>query len=413
MYKQLQYIGEHLHAVTGVPYVVFRTDADLPEACMIPSCSICQNCPLETRIYAHTHSYGIQDAKSNGGKQIYDCRMGFAFCALIAKSEDGEEYALVLGPIVSGELHDGLYQSYSSELDRAISRVKPLSALQIRNLLEIAEMTLRAALPGRIKYIESNSIPDGESYTKKIKEKYSASLPGRDGFVHSRIEHFRTLLDDGDQKGMEKSITELINRLYIENRDQLNVFKARSIQMIDFFGRVIIDRGQEASGILSDINGLLRHLDMIDDADTLCIWLKDTMVHMSAIALQHYHIVYRDVVSKTIQYLRANWDKKITLDEIVNVTHVSKAYLCTIFKKQMGMSILEYLTRLRVEKAKEMLNASNTTLTEIAQQCCFFDQSYFSKVFRKYTGYTPKQWRDFASGKPVTGKLTESDRRGK
>ena len=40
MYKQLQYIGEHLHAVTGVPYVVFRTDADLPEACMIPSCSI-------------------------------------------------------------------------------------------------------------------------------------------------------------------------------------------------------------------------------------------------------------------------------------------------------------------------------------------------------------------------------------
>ena len=238
-------------------------------------------------------------------------------------------------------------------------------------------------------------------------------MPGRDGFVHSRIEHFRTLLDDGDQKGMEKSITELINRLYIENRDQLDVFKARSIQMIDFFGRVIIDRGQEASGILSDINGLLRHLDMIDDADTLCIWLKDTMVHMSAIALQHYHIVYRDVVSKTIQYLRANWDKKITLDEIVNVTHVSKAYLCTIFKKQMGMSILEYLTRLRVEKAKEMLNASNTTLTEIAQQCCFFDQSYFSKVFRKYTGYTPKQWRDFASGKPVTGKLTVNDRRGK
>ena len=400
MYKQLQYIGEHIHAVTGVPYVVFQTGADLPEACIIPSCSICQNCPLETRIYAHTHSHGIQDAKSNGGKQIYDCRMGFAFCALVAKSEEDEEFALILGPIVSGELHDGLYQSYSPELDRAISRVKPLSALQIRNLLEVAEMIFRAASPGSIKPLESNIIADGESNTKRIKEKYSSYLTGRDGFVLSRIELLRTLLDDGDQRGMEKSITELINRLYIENRDQLNVFKARSIQMIDMFGRVIIDRGQEASGILSDINGLLRHLDMIDDADTLCIWLKDTMVHMSAIALQHYHIVYRDIVSKTIQYLRANWDKKITLDDIVDATHVSKAYLCTIFKKEMGMSILEYLTRLRVEKAKEMLNASNYTLTEIAQQCCFFDQSYFSKVFRKYSGYTPKQWREFASGKP-------------
>ena len=391
MLKQLQYIGEHLRAVTGVSYVVFQTDADLPEACIIPSCSICQNCPLETRIYAHTHSHGIEDARRNGGKQIYDCRMGFTFCALTAKSDDGKEYALVLGPIVSGELHDGLYQSFSPELDRAISRVKPMSALQIRNLLEVAEMILGAVLPAAPKPLEAASIPDGESYTKRIKEKYGSYLPGRDGFVLSRIEHLRTLMDDGDQKGMEKSITELINRLYMENRGQLDVFKARSVQVIDMFARMIIDRGQEASGILSDVSGLLRHLDTLDDADTLCIWLKDTMVH----------IVYHDVVSKAIQFLRANWDKKITLDEIVDATHVSKAYLCTIFKKQMGMSILEYLTRLRVEKAKEMLSASNITLTEIAQQCCFFDQSYFSKVFRKYSGYTPKQWREFASGKPA------------
>ncbi|MBO4379082.1 MAG: helix-turn-helix transcriptional regulator [Clostridia bacterium] len=401
MLKQLQYIGEHIRAVTGVSYAVFQTDADLPEACIIPSCSICQNCPLETRIYAHTHSHGIEDAKRNGGKQIYDCRMGFTFCALIAKSDEGEEYALVLGPIVSGELHDGLYQSFSPELDRAVSRVKPMSALQIRNLLEMAEMILRAALPASQKPFELGSIPDGESYTKQIKEKYSSYLSGRDGFVLSRIEHLRTLMDDGDQKGMEKSITELINRLYIENRGELDVFKARSVQLIDMFGRMIIDRGQEASGILSEISGLLRHLDTLDDADTLCIWLKDTMVHMSVMALQKYHIVYHDVVSKTIQFLRANWDKKITLDEIVSATHVSKAYLCTIFKKQMGMSILEYLTRLRVEKAKEMLSASNITLMEIAQQCCFFDQSYFSKVFRKYSGYTPKQWREFASGMPA------------
>ena len=235
MLKQLQYIGEHLHAVVGVSYAVFQTDADLPEACIIPSCSICQNCPLETRIYAHTHSHGIEDARRNGGKQIYDCRMGFTFCALTAKSDEGKEYALVLGPIVSGELHDGLYQSFSPELDRAISRVKPMSALQIRNLLEVAEMILGAALPAGKKPFEAGSIPGGESYTKRIREKYESYLPGRDSFVLSRIEHLRTLMDDGDQKGMEKSITELINRLYIENRDQLFVFKARSLQMIDMF----------------------------------------------------------------------------------------------------------------------------------------------------------------------------------
>ena len=93
----------------------------------------------------------------------------------------------------------------------------------------------------------------GFIFTKKIKEKYSASLPGRDGFVHSRIEHFRTLLDDGDQKGMEKSITELINRLYIENRDQLDVFKARSVQVIDMFGRMIIVKAPEDTGFFEKL----------------------------------------------------------------------------------------------------------------------------------------------------------------
>ena len=125
MYKQLQYIGEHIHAVTGVPYVVFQTGADLPEACIIPSCSICQNCPLETRIYAHTHSHGIQDAKSNGGKQIYDCRMEFAFCALVAKSEEDEEFALILGPIVSGELH--------TQFDPAAIRLEGIPVLIAHN----------------------------------------------------------------------------------------------------------------------------------------------------------------------------------------------------------------------------------------------------------------------------------------
>ena len=275
-----------------------------------------------------------------------------------------------------------------------------MSTLQIHGLLELAELCLRASivgLPQRADRLRSGR--DDANDAQRIRDRYSVFLPSRDSFVLSRMEHLRSLMDNGDQREIEKCITELVNRLYIENSTQLDIFKARSIQLIDLLGKIIIDQGQDASEILADISDLLRHLDVMRSADTLCIWMKDTVIQLSVIAVQRYHIVYRDAVSKTIQFLRANWSKKISLASIAEATYLSKAYLCTIFKQEMGMSILEYLTRLRVEKAKELLSVGGASLTEIAEQCCFFDQSYFSKVFRKYTGYTPKRWREHVSGK--------------
>lgn len=396
MYTKLQYIGEHLQNVANISYIVVHADSELPETCMIPSCSICRSCPLETKIYAYTHRHGIQDVLcSNSTKQIYDCQMGFLFCALVTATEAGEKYALILGPIVSGELHDGLYQSFSPELDRAVSRSRHMSTLQIHGLLELAKLCLHASGISSLKF-ETGKMPAGQAPDtsfKSIAEKYRPYLPFRDTFVLSRMEQLRNLINSGNQHEIEKSITELVNRLYIENSTQLNVFKARSIQLIEMFGKAIIDQGQDASEILSNISDLLHHLDVLNSGDTLCIWLKDTMLRFSVIALQRFHIVYRDAVSKTIQFLHANWDKKISLDTVADATYLSKAYLCTLFKREMSMSILEYLTRLRIEKAKELLGG-NGTLAEIAERCCFFDQSYFSKVFRKYTGYTPKKWRE-------------------
>lgn len=90
--------------------------------------------------------------------------------------------------------------------------------------------------------------------------------------------------------------------------------------------------------------------------------------------------------------MNKHFKEKITLEDIANHFHVNKSYLSAIFKQEMGRSFTERLTLLRIREAKTAKDTA-LNLTNIAYQCGFSDQSYFSKVFRKVEGLTPKEYR--------------------
>ncbi|MNU01785.1 HTH-type transcriptional activator Btr [compost metagenome] len=72
--------------------------------------------------------------------------------------------------------------------------------------------------------------------------------------------------------------------------------------------------------------------------------------------------------------------------------HLSKNYFANLFKKEMGESFLEYLTRIRIEKAKALL-ASELKTADISHLVGIPDPKYFSKVFKKITGCSPAEYR--------------------
>ena len=72
---------------------------------------------------------------------------------------------------------------------------------------------------------------------------------------------------------------------------------------------------------------------------------------------------------------------------------ISPAYLSSIFKKTKGISINQYLTQSRLDKAKELLSGTNLTLTEIAERVGYNDLFYFSKVFKRYFGVAPSAYK--------------------
>lgn len=85
---------------------------------------------------------------------------------------------------------------------------------------------------------------------------------------------------------------------------------------------------------------------------------------------------------------------KSVLDDTAQMIGYSKAYMCRRFSEEMGVSIIQYITMLRIDKAKELLIGSDNTVKEIAKLLYFNDSARFCKTFKQYTGVTPSQYRE-------------------
>jgi len=104
-------------------------------------------------------------------------------------------------------------------------------------------------------------------------------------------------------------------------------------------------------------------------------------------------------VRMSIDYIFLHLHNRITLDELAENAGVSAGYLSRLFKKELDVSVSDYICCQKLESAKNLLKYSSLSIVEIAEYLAFASQSYFIQVFRTKIGMTPKKYRDkFFSG---------------
>jgi len=99
-------------------------------------------------------------------------------------------------------------------------------------------------------------------------------------------------------------------------------------------------------------------------------------------------------VKKIINYLNENYNKKISLEQLAHNMYLSPVYISKIFKEETGESPINYLIKIRLEKAKDiLLKDVNSSIKNIANQVGYEDAYHFSKLFKKYYGISPLHYR--------------------
>jgi len=107
------------------------------------------------------------------------------------------------------------------------------------------------------------------------------------------------------------------------------------------------------------------------------------------------------VIKQAVEFIHENHKGKIALNDMAKNLHISPTYLSMLFKQETGFTITEFLNQVRIAKSRELLSETDMSLLDISEQSGFEDQSYFSKVFKKISGVTPKEYRSIAKGSSI------------
>ena len=98
-------------------------------------------------------------------------------------------------------------------------------------------------------------------------------------------------------------------------------------------------------------------------------------------------------IFEAVRYIEENLTQRLTLNQVASSINLSPNYLSSLFKKELGVGFVDYITEKRVERAKELLENTGLRTYEVAQQAGFVDESYFSKTFKRLTGKRPSAFR--------------------
>lgn len=120
--------------------------------------------------------------------------------------------------------------------------------------------------------------------------------------------------------------------------------------------------------------------------------LLSCMIH-STEAVKPFHQHY---LSKAVEYINQNYMHPVTVEQIAGIVGIDRTYLYRIFQKALGVSVKEYIDKLRQEKARELLSTTNSSIASICSAVGYGSSARFSKKFRSIYGITPSEYRTSA-----------------
>lgn len=131
--------------------------------------------------------------------------------------------------------------------------------------------------------------------------------------------------------------------------------------------------------------------------NTLFSFLSNTIVLTLDKVIRDKKLLDTKPIREAKQYIQDNYQMSITLEEVSSKVGFNSTYFCSLFKKDTGSTFLEYLSDIRMNKAKELLKETNLSIAIICEQVGYSDVKHFTKIFIKHTGLKPNEYRKLYS----------------
>jgi two-component system response regulator YesN len=210
------------------------------------------------------------------------------------------------------------------------------------------------------------------------------------------LESERALLQKvkiGDRTGAKEILNAILGTILFKDIGDLGILKVRLLELLSVLSRSAVEGGVDVDLMLEKNLAYVNKVMQIDNQEDLCAWISAALNEFLELVYSCQDARKITQIRPAIQYVDANYDKPLTLAEIARASHLSVSRLAHLFKEQMGITLIDYVTGVRIEQAKELLLGTDRSCTEICFQVGYNNQSYFTRTFKSVVGLTPRQFR--------------------
>lgn len=202
--------------------------------------------------------------------------------------------------------------------------------------------------------------------------------------AYGKLEDIQKDLRNNEFDKAREKISELFCKDIAASRD-INLLKKMVIKLMYYFR----EKGYEIN--LGEFDDYLERVRINMLTDTV-YHTEERFQYLLDILSESADRRYSRKIRDSLLYMRKHFTEDIGLNEVAEILEVSPIYLSRLFKKEVGITFSSYVTRLRIERAKELLRQGDKKIYEISEIVGYQTVQYFSKVFKRETGKTPKEF---------------------
>ena len=193
---------------------------------------------------------------------------------------------------------------------------------------------------------------------------------------------------NGDEDGSEKILSRYLEEIMVFDAGNIQIVKVR---LLNLFSRLFspesnVEESYECFSMIEDIGNA-------EDMKSIFELSGRFVRFASEIMAASLYSGKSKIVAQAIRLIHASYADDLTLPKMAEQIHVNTSYLSSLFHKEMGVSIVNYLTEVRLSNAARMLKTTNENVSEVAAACGFREPNYFSRIFKRKFGMTPREYR--------------------
>ena len=404
--KDLELILDALHSCIGLHIQLLddRGVTLLSYGAPSPYCTLAESCLPEGSSCREEHCAAGKRAIELGEPYVFCCHSGLYHITYPIVNRERLFGSVLIGPFLMDGTDEDLIKYLAStteiptdtvlELYKSSQSMRELSPEEVVKVSRLLYYLVNSLISGSRELQKANR--ERQLHQSKVSEsirRYKQQDPSV--WKTYPFEKERVLLSEtraGNVEGARTAFDDLMASLVLYEKYDTENLKFRLIELCSLLARASIERGADETIILELNKHLIQNILNSYNINEITYRIHENLDVFTE-SLFFTSEKNNKLVRKATEYIHDHSAEKISLSEVSKNLGVTSPYLSMLFKHVTGLTFRDYLNKVRVEDAKRLLISTDYQIMEIAVACGFNDQSYFTKVFKKYTGLSPRNFR--------------------